>query len=276
MGRRLAAAFGRFALLALLFYALVLGLMLLGSRATVYPFVHDSDVRSPSGLPGIGLASLRSPSGAEVMAWVVPPAPGRPVVVVFTGNAGQMWQGVARAEPLVSAGYGAAILSYPGANGAPGRPDEATITDAALGLVAYLRQRYPQAPPPVLFGMSLGAAVAIRVALTELAGALVLEAPFTSVWDVARVHYPFLPRFSLLRHSRWESLAAAPRVGLPALVLHGGRDRIIPPDQGRRIAEALGGNDTTFHLLPGSGHNDMHLHGADAQVRAFLDRLYPD
>jgi len=274
MARRRMAAFGRFSLLVLLFYGMVLGLMLLTSRVLVYPFVNDSDVRAPAGLPGIGLATLRTPTGAEVLAWVVPPAPGRPVVVMFPGNAGQMGQGVARAAPLVAAGYGAAILSYPGANRAPGRPDEASITAAARALLARLREAYPAAPPPVLFGMSLGAAVAVQAALSEPVGALVLEAPFTSLWDVARVHYPYLPPWPLLRHSRWESFTVAPRITIPALVLHGAADWIIPPVQGGRIAAALGGA-VDFHLLPGAGHNDMHLYGADARVRDFLDGLYP-
>lgn len=254
--------------LALLAYGVLLGVMLLTSRPAIYPFLHGEDVRSPGGLPGIELTELDGPRG-PVLAWSVPADAGRPTVLLFVGNAGQLMQGVMRGAPLVEAGYGIAILNYPGANGAPGRPGQNTIMAAARTLYDHVATQSPQQPRPLVFGMSLGAAVAVHLAAEVPVAGVVLESPFTSTYELARDLYPFLPPVNLLPHNRWPVRSAAMEVTAPALVIHGARDSIVPPQHGERVAEALSGG-AELVVKSEAGHNDLHLHGADAEVMRFV------
>lgn len=265
---QLVGRLARLAGLALLAYGAVLGLMLLTSRSAIYPFLHSEDVHAPTGLPDIALTELEGPHG-PVLAWSVPAEAGRPTVLIFVGNAGQLMQGVMRGAPLVEAGYGIAILNYPGANGAPGRPGQDTIMAAARTLHAHVMSQSPPQQHPIVFGMSLGAAVAVHLAAEVPVSAVVLESPFTSTYELARDLYPFLPPVNLLPHNRWPVRAAAPRITAPALVIHGARDSIVPPHHGARVSEALAG-PTELIVKPDAGHNDLHMHGADAEVMRFL------
>ncbi len=266
-------ALGRFLRTALILYLALIGALIWLSPAVIYPFANDADVRAPFGPPGIEVIRVPVPDRPEAWAWVVPPEPGRPVVVVFPGNVGQMAHGVAKAAPLVAEGFGAAIMSYPGANGAPGRPGEGTITDAARAVLAEMRARHP-GPAPVLYGISLGAAVAMQAAAVDPVSALVLEAPFPSTYDVARVHYAFIPPFPVLLHNRWDAMAVAGQIDAPTLIVHGAEDTIVPAWLGARVSMALGGQ-ARLEIVPGAGHNDLHRFGADDLVVEFLTGLFP-
>ena len=104
--------------------------------------------------------------------------------------------------------------------------------------------------------------------------ALVLDAPYTSIADLAAAMYRWLPARRLLRH-HFDSLSRLPAVRAPMLVLHGEADDLIPPEHGRRVAAAAGG-PAEFVLLPGAGHpalkDDPAGRGTEA-VRRFLAGL---
>jgi pimeloyl-ACP methyl ester carboxylesterase len=112
------------------------------------------------------------------------------------------------------------------------------------------------------------------MAMEQPVRAVVLDAPYTSVADLAAAMYRWLPARALLRHP-FDNLACLPSVRAPLLVVHGAADDLIPPEHGRRVAEAAGG-PAEFVLLPGIGHpvlgNDHDGYGA-AAVRSFLTRL---
>src|SRR6266540_3408251 len=109
----------------------------------------------------------------------------------------------------------------------------------------------------VYFGESLGAAVAVRLALERPPMALVLRSPFTSLADIGRVHYPFLPVRLLLR-DRYASIEQVGGLRCPVLVVAGDRDGIVPWEQSRRLAEAIP-EPKRFVLVPGADHNDLEL-----------------
>jgi uncharacterized protein len=114
--------------------------------------------------------------------------------------------------------------------------------------------------------------VAAQLALERPAGALILESPFTSIPDMARTAYPFLPPVGPLIRTRYETQAKVRRLTLPLLVLHGERDDIVPAAQARRVFEAAGG-PKRFVTVPGAGHNDTYVAGGEAYWRAIADFL---
>jgi fermentation-respiration switch protein FrsA (DUF1100 family) len=121
----------------------------------------------------------------------------------------------------------------------------------------------------VFFGESLGAAVALRLATESQPLALVLRSPFTSMSDIGRHHYPFLPVRLLLR-DRYPSLERARSVSCPTLVIAGDRDSIIPIEHSRRLYEALN-SEKRLVVIAGADHNDEALFDGLELVQAVLD-----
>ena len=121
-----------------------------------------------------------------------------------------------------------------------------------------------------LYGESLGSAVAVYLAARRDIAGLVLEAPFTSVVEVAQYHYSFVPA-SVLVHDRFDSISSIGKIKAPILVLHGDRDRVVPPRYGRALFDAAP-EPKEFWFAPEAGHEDLALFGALDTAIAFIDR----
>src|SRR2546430_5548835 len=104
-----------------------------------------------------------------------------------------------------------------------------------------------------LFGRSLGSGVAVQLAAERPLAGVILVAPFDSLVEVAKRHYPYLPVDWMLKH-RFDSIGRAPKIGVPLLCLVAAEDRIIPPEHSRRLYAAWGGPKQWIELQ-GAGHN---------------------
>ena len=220
---------------------------------------------------------LATEDGVRIHAWLLPLAGARRVVLVCHGNAGNIGHRLDRARELQRrVGASVLLFDYRGYGRSEGSPDEEGTYRDARAAWSWLT-RVKGVPPAeiVLLGESLGAAVAAQLALDRPAGALILESAFTSIPDMAREAYPFLPPVGRLIRTRYETVDKVRRLALPLLVLHGDRDDIVPAAQGRRVFEAAGG-PKRFVAIPGAGHNDTYAVGGDgywAAVAAFLESL---
>lgn len=255
----------------------VLALMLTRTvRQMTYP---APPVRVPSPPPGpLEEVRLELADGVEVVAWAGGgdglPA-GAPVALFFHGN-GENLETMRRGglfEELAALDVAFLAADYPGYGRSGGRPGEEGVLATGDAAVEWARRRFPERPI-VVCGWSLGAAVAVASAAAhpEEVDGLVAMSPWTTLEDVASVHFPrFLVR--VLLPERYDSVSEAQRVRMPALVVHGGRDSIIPVEQGRRLAESLAG-PTRWVPVAGAGHNDLLAHGEVwRELAAFLDDL---
>jgi len=216
--------------------------------------------------------NVESDDGLALSAWLrVDDGPSdRPLVIVFPGNAGNRAGRVPLGNRLAEAGYGVILGEYRGYGGNPGSPSEDGLTSDALAIVAAARRMGLGDAGIVYFGESLGAAVAIGAASIEAPNALVLGSPFTSLVDVGRHHYPWLPVGMLVRDA-YPSLnrtEGGEIDGIPSLVIAGTADGTVPIEQSRAIAEALG---AATYEVPGADHNDPSIRSAPAMVRAVSD-----
>ena len=122
-----------------------------------------------------------------------------------------------------------------------------------------------------MHGRSLGTGVAVQVAAAKPVRCVVLTSPFTSALDVAKEIYPWLPVSILMRHV-FDSGAHAPKLRMPALILMGGADTLIPKHHSERLA-GLWGGPVERETFEGFGHNDIDMNPRyTVAIRNFLDR----
>jgi fermentation-respiration switch protein FrsA (DUF1100 family) len=260
------AALALFALYALVAFAA----FLFQRRLTYFP---DPQRTSPVSfnLAGVEERVVATPDGEQLVTWFAPAAAGRPTILYYHGNAGNLANRSERVRRLVARGYGVLFMSYRGYSGSTGSPSEAAnIADAKL---AYdvLRKAGVAADDIIVYGESLGTGVAVQVAAEKQVGGLVLDAPYTSIVDVAEVSYPYLPVRPFM-FDRYETMQYLPRVTAPLLVLHGERDRVVPVAMGKAVYAAANA-PKEIATFPGAGHSDHHLHGSYEELFRWIETL---
>jgi uncharacterized protein len=220
-------------------------------------------------LVGGSAVDLRTDDGLDLTAWFAPatgPARGS-TVLVLPGNAGSRGDRVPLARALSAEGFDVLLLDYRGYGGNPGLPtEEGLAADARAAHRHLVDERGVDPTRLVLFGESLGAAVAARLARERPVGALVLRSPFTSLADVGTVHYPFLP-VRLLLSDRFPVQEHVAAVTVPVVVVAGAADEIVPRQQSRAVAAAA---DAAYVEVPDARHNDPELAFGPAVVDAVV------
>lgn len=257
-------------IVAVVGYGGIVALMYVFQRALMY---FPDPTRTPPaavGLPQAEEVVLTSSDGEKLVAWHVPPRGDRPVLLYFHGNAGALDLRVGRFRWIVAEGDGLLALSYRGYGGSTGAPSEQGLIRDARAAYDFAAARYPPGRI-VLWGESLGTAVAIALAATNEVGGLILDAPFTSAADVGAAAYPIVPVHWLIRDSFRSDLRIA-KVTAPVLVLHGARDRVVPIRFGERLF-ALANEPKRFVRFATGTHVDLDDHGAVDEVRKFLTDL---
>jgi fermentation-respiration switch protein FrsA (DUF1100 family) len=261
---------------ALVVLVVVVMLWALQRRLMYLPF---GDVPPPETV-GLRAQTVQFPTadGLTLGGWLVPPTgPPRGVtVIVFNGNAGNRGYRAPLAARLAESGFTTFLFDYRGYGGNPGTPTEPGLLSDARGAVAWLAGRGIDRDRLVYFGESLGTGVAVALASELRPAALVLRSPFTSMVDVARHHYPFLP-VGLLLKDRYPAVDRIATVGCPVLVIAADRDRIVPAALSRRLFEAAA-EPRDLLMLRGLDHNDEPLVAGRAMVEAvsaFVDRFVP-
>lgn len=233
-------------------------------RRLIYPASREAPEAAPLGgrLPRV--LETRAADGVTCRHWLWLPQAGKPVICFLQGNAGHMGHRQESHGFLVEAGYGLLLVGYRGYGGNPGKPDEAGLTADARAALAALRETLPGVPL-VLYGESLGAAVAVALAAEGETAPLVLDGPFDRLSSPAGHRYRWLPVERLLK-DRWPSVERIGKVRQPLLWLHGSDDPVTPAWSGRRLFEAAPGPKTE-RVVPGGGHVDLL---EDPETRALL------
>lgn len=233
----------------------------------VYPF--DASYTTPAEAGEARLTEHRhtTTDGENLVVWRAEATAGKPTLVYFMGNAGGLADRTDRFRQLIDAGYGVIAPAYRGSSGSTGAPEEMALINDALALVEA-----ENGAPLVLYGESLGTAVAIRLAADGFGTRIVLEAPFTSITDLVSEQFPNEDLTDLITQ-KWESVAHAPAVAQPLLVIHGSADRTVPIEMGRHIFEIAGSTDKQFLEIDAAGHSGLWDTEARAALFAFLDRV---
>jgi uncharacterized protein len=270
-GRRV---FGWIATLVLGWVLLVSAMLLLERRFIYFPAA--ALVASPA---TYGLEAddvwMEAEDGTRVHGWWLHSG-GERALIWCHGNAGNISHRLENARRLVDAlGMDILLFDYRGYGLSGGRPDEQGLYLDSVAAYGEARRRGFEPAQIVLFGRSLGAAVATELARRRPAAALILESPFLSIPAMARAVYPFVPSF--LVRTQFDNEAKIGRLDVPILIIHGARDEIVPLAHGRRLYEAAA-PPKRFFEIPGAGHNDTYIVGGQEYLevwRSFLNARDP-
>lgn len=184
-------------------------------------------------------------------------APTAITVLYFGGNAEDVLY-TATTAPLLEARQ-VLVTNYRGYGANTGRPGQDALFEDALAVYDYaVGQAQVDSQEIVLMGRSLGTGVATWIAANRPVRAAILVTPYDSILMVAQRHYGFAPVHWLLRH-RFPSDELARCATVPALMIAGERDFIIPPAHATRLHEAWAG-EKELYILKGAGHNNIEQH----------------
>ena len=214
-----------------------------------------------------------SADGLTLTTWYAPARPGQRTIVYFHGNAGTLADRHERVLSYLERGFGILLVGYRGYGGNPGQPTEAGLYDDGRAHLDWLTRQGVSADQMVLYGESLGAAVAIQLATERKAAALVLEAPFASVLLSARARYPLFA-FDWVVKDKFANVDKIDKVRMPVFVIHGALDRVTPQRFGRMVFERAP-EPKSAAWPSGAGHNDLLQFGMVEAVVRFLDGLAP-
>jgi hypothetical protein len=253
-------------------YVALLILLFVAQRSILYV----PDTQAPS-LTAVGLHGVmdavetESADGLRLLAWHRPPPSDlAPILVYFHGNAGHIGHRAERVRRYVEAGFGAILVEYRGYGGNPGRPTEVGLYADGRAALDFLAQRGAVPERLVFYGESLGSAVAVQMAAERGCGALVLEAPFTSIAAVAQSRYWMFPVRHLVR-DKFDSLAKIRRISCPLFVMHGEADTVVPIRYGRELFAAAREPKESKWFADGT-HTNFDELGGPAAVLSFLRR----
>jgi fermentation-respiration switch protein FrsA (DUF1100 family) len=256
--------------IALAAYAAVVGGLFFFQRQLLYlPDKNRPELAELAQL-GVRELTLTTADRLSLVSWYLPSRPRRPVIVYFHGNGGHIGYRIERLLRFAREGYGVLMLEYRGYGGNPGSPTEAGLYSDGQAALDFLKHEGIASNRLILYGESLGSGVAVRLATRNEVVELILEAPPTSVAEVAQCHFPYVPA-SRLVVDRFDSLSRIGEVKAPILVMHGERDRVVPVRYGRALFNAAPEPKEGW-FVPEAGHENLASFGGLDVAVAFINR----
>lgn len=245
-------------------YIFLAVLLFLLQRQMIYLPSNIQATPAEYGVSEMEVVQLTTGDDLVLQAWFRPKKKeGMPTIIFFHGNAGHIGNRAVIAKPFLEAGYGFLLVTYRGYSGNPGSPSEEGFYQDGRAAMEFVKNEECL----VIYGNSIGAAVAIQMAIEYPIKALVLQAPFSSLEDMAKYHYPIFPVAGLIK-DRYQSIEKVVDIHVPALVIYGEQDSINPPEFSRRIYDALPGAKEVL-AVPNRGHNDLF---APYQIIRFIEK----
>jgi len=174
-------------------------------------------------------------------------------ILYFHGNAGDLSNRVHKLNKLNKFNVNILIISWRGFSGNPGKPTEENLYNDAKKSVAWLNEAGVKNKNIILYGESLGTGVATELGQDNSFAGIVLESPFTSIADAAKIYYPYLP-IDLLIKDRYDSSKKIKNINTPILIMHGKKDDVVPFKMGLELFNKA--NQPKFSYF---SENDDHM-----------------
>jgi len=174
-------------------------------------------------------------------------------VLIFHGNAGNLFNRVYKLNELNKLDVNILLISWRGFSGNKGKPTEKNLYHDAEEAIKWLNNRGAISKNIILYGESLGTGVATELGTSNAFGGIILESPFTSIANTAKIYYPYLP-VNIILKDRYNSIGKIKNITTPVLIMHGKKDNIVPQKMGLELYEKA--NQPKFSYFP---ENDDHM-----------------
>ena len=174
-------------------------------------------------------------------------------ILIFHGNAGNLFNRVYKLNELNKLDVNILLISWRGFSGNEGKPTEKNLYHDAEEAVKWLNNRGAISKNIILYGESLGTGVATELGTSNAFGGIILESPFTSIANAAKIYYPYLP-VNIILKDRYDSIGKIKNITTPILIMHGKKDNIVPQKMGLELYEKA--NQPKFSYFP---ENDDHM-----------------
>ncbi len=259
------------AVLVALYAALLVLVLVLEDRFVYYPDRYPVGEWTAHGLT-VEDCFFETEDGIRLHAWWQEGtgSGAAPVLLFFHGNAGNITHRADNLHLLAGTTLSVLIVDYRGYGKSQGRPSEKGLYLDGEAAYRYLTDERGIEPRRIIsFGRSLGATVALHVALKHRVAGLIMEGAFTNARAMARSVMPILPVGPFIR-SRLDNIGRVGELKAPLMVIHGDRDETVPFRQGKEVFEAAP-EPKEFYRVEGAGHNDTYVEGGEQYLRTLLE-----
>ena len=174
-------------------------------------------------------------------------------LVLFHGNAGDLSNRIYKLNELNKLDINILLISWRGFSGNKGSPTEKNLYEDAEAAIKWLNEKKVENNQIILYGESLGSGVAVEIGKKNNFNGIILESPFTSVENSAKIYYPYLPVKFILK-DKYDSINKIDKIRTPILIMHGKKDDIIPFSMGKELFEKANNPKYSYFTL-----DDVHM-----------------
>ena len=255
-----------FIFLSLIFYLLILLFMYIFQRTFMYhPNVKNTD--STTVQFKYKEVYIESEKDIKLKSWHSYLNPNKKTILFFHGNAGELGARTYKLNKFNDLDLNFLIISWRGFSGNNGKPTEQGLYKDAQKAVEWLEKKGINKKDIILYGESLGTGIAVELATKNEYSGIILESPYTSMIDMGKRFYPFLP-ISILQKDKYNSLKKLSMIKSPILVLHGKSDKLVPFYMGKKIYDAA--NEPKYYYFP---EFDNHMMTYDQDMLKILSNF---
>ncbi len=264
-------SFTKFIILVVAIYFLLLTFVFFYQRKLLYHPNFSNHVTGDGLIHSIEKINIKTEDNIDLKGWFHLKDLKKKTILFFHGNAGTLDNRIYKLNFLGNLDINFLIIAWRGYSGSSGKPTESGLYQDAKSAVNWLKLKGIAEKNIILYGESLGTSVAIEIGQNKNFAGIILEAPFTSMVDTGKKHYPFFP-VKLLLKDKYESKNKIKNIKFPILVMHGKKDKIIPFYMGEAIYNLA--NKPKFKYF---SDNDDHMMDFDEnlvnEISSFLKSL---
>ena len=222
-----------FFILLLVYFLIVIFLFLYQRKLLYHP--GENNYSDDSSL-NHSIEKVYIPSEQKLVGWHFKKNPKFKTLLFFHGNAGKIENRIYKLNEFSQLNINYLIFAYRGFSGNEGEPTEKGLYKDARAVKYWLNLNNIRDNEIILYGESLGTAVAVDLAKEFHFSGIILESPFTSMQKLAKIHYPYLP-IKLLLKDKFKTDEKINNINSPILIMHGKKDKIVPFFMGKEIFE---------------------------------------
>ena len=254
---------GIYLLVVLIMFTYQRSLLYLPSKEKLDPFFYSNT--------GLKKVNFKTSDGLILSAlFKNPTSKNAKTLVIFHGNAGHIGHRVEKFTPFLNEGYGLLLVEYRGYGENPGKPTEDGFYKDGIAALEFLSKQNISKEKTILYGESLGCGLAVKLSTENKYHSTILEAPYTSIADVASRHYWYLPAKWLVL-DRFEILGIINKIKSPLLIIHGKKDDVINIELGKEVFNSAPEPKETLFIDEAS-HNNLYEFNIFKKILNFISQ----